>query len=168
MNLSPLNRNNKYFSEKEYQYYVEQGREYLKTIDTSFLFIKVIKEQSQIDDLYGEAYNEEITYAEPIQIPAVIELTEGENKAYVESKGMIRYEEYGNLLCHVLLADLELYGADITYGDFLGYRVSETEVIYFEVGDDNQKAEENNKVFLGYRKFWKTIVGVPTSQTFDI
>lgn len=168
MNLSPLNRNNKFFSENEYQYYLDMSREHLKTIDTSFYFVKVIKEESQVDDLYGEAYDEEITYAEPVIIPAIVELEESENKAYVESKGAFRYEEYGNLKLHVLLEDLEIHNVDITYGDFVGYRVSETKVIWFEVANDAKKAFDNNKFFLGYRNFWKTITCAPTNTTFEI
>lgn len=168
MNLSPFNRNNKYFSENEYQYYLELSRSYMSTIDTSFYFIKVDKEQSQIDDLYGESYKEEITYKEPIEVPAVIELEEPENKSYIDPKGLIRYEEYGNLKLHVLIDDLARLGADITYGDYVGYRVSETQVIYFEVANDAQKSFENSKTFIGYRNYWKTITCVPTNKTFDI
>lgn len=168
MNLSPLNRQNKFFSENEFQYYISQARAYMSYTNTNFYFIKVNKDESQIDDIYGETYIEEISYEEPIIIPAVIDLQEPDNKAYVADKGMVRYEEYGNLLLHVLLADLELHGADITYGDFVGYRVSETTVIYFEVVNDAQKHYENSKTYMGFKSFWKTIVCSPTNQTFDI
>ena len=168
MNLSPFNRQNKFFSEREFQYYLEQSREHLAGINTSFYFIKVNKEQSQIDDLYGESYVEEISYEDPIEIPAIVKLNESENKSYVDNKGLVRFEEYGNLLLHVLLADLEALNADITYGDFIGYRVSETQVLYFEVSNDAQKSFENNKSFAGYKYFWKTITCAPTNYTFDI
>ena len=58
MNLAPLNNNNKFFSDNEYNYYVSQAREHLASLDTKIIFYKVNKAKSQIDDLYGEAYEE--------------------------------------------------------------------------------------------------------------
>lgn len=168
MNLSPLNRQNKFFSEREFDYYLYLAREYMKTSGQEVYFIKVNKEQTEIDDVYNEGYIGEITYEEPITIPAIVKLENPDNKAYLDNKGMGRFEEYGNLIIHLLLDDLEQYGADITYGDFMGYRVSSTKVIYFEISNDAQKHYENSKTYMGYKSFWKTIVCTPTNKTFDI
>lgn len=167
MNPSPLNRNLKFFSEEEYQFYLGLAREHMSSIDDKILFIKINKEKSQVDDIYGEGYKEEIHYEEPIEIPAIVKLNPPDNKAYVEDKGVLRYEEYGKLEVHMLLVDVELFKADITYGDILGYQISETQTIYFEIANDAQKFYENNKTMFGYRAFWKTIVGVPTQINID-
>lgn len=167
MNPSPLNRNNKFFSEEEYRYHLDLAREHMASIDDKVLFIKVNKVKSQIDDIYGEGYKEEIHYEEAIELPAIVKLNAPDNKAYVESKGVLRYEETGNLDVHLLLYDIEQFEVDITYGDFLGYQVSETKTLYFEIADDAKKFYENSKTMFGYRAFWKTILGVPTQINLD-
>jgi hypothetical protein len=164
MNISPLNHNNKFFSEEEYRYYMDMSREHLASIDTKVLFYKVNKQKSQVDDLYGEAYAEEIYLNEPIEIPALIKFEAPENKAYVSDKSILRYEEYGNLTVYLLLEDLELYKAEIVYGDYIGYRVSETQVLYFQVSNDSQKHFQNKNTFLGYRSYWKQLTCVPTNK----
>jgi hypothetical protein len=164
MNIGPLNHVNKFFSQEEYDYYVSASREHLTSVDTKIIFYKVDKEKSVIDDLYGEAYEEEVKTMSPVEIPALIKFEEPKNKAYIEDKGMLRYEEYGNLVVHLLLADLDALKVEITYGDYVGYRVSETKVIYFQVANDAQKHYENSKTFMGYRAFWKTIVCTPTTR----
>lgn len=164
MDLSPLNHNNKYFSEEEYRFYLDSAREYIASVGTSVIFYKVNKSKSQIDDLYGEGYKEEVYLDEPIEIPGIVKFEEPQNKSYVSDKGLLRYEEYGNLSVSFLLDDLELYKADITYGDYIGYRVSETEVIYFQVANDSQKHFQNKNTFLGYRSYWKKVTCVPTNK----
>jgi hypothetical protein len=168
MNLSPLNRNNKFFSEREFNYYSYLAREYMKTSGQEIYFIKVDKQQTEIDDVYNEGYIGEISYFEPIIIPALVKLEEPDNKAYVENKGAARFEEYGNLIVHFLLEDLQQDNTEITYGDFIGYRVSETQVLYFEVANDAQKHFENSKTYMGYKSYWKSVVCTPTNKTFDI
>jgi hypothetical protein len=164
MNISPFNHNNKFFSEEEYRYYVDSSREHMASLNTKIIFYKVNKEKSQIDDLYGEAYKEEIQLNSPIEIPAIVKLEVSENKAYASDKSMLRYEEYGNLTASLLISDLELYNANITYGDYIGYRVSEILVLFFEVSNDQQKFYQNKNTFLGYKSFWKTITCTPINK----
>lgn len=161
-NPTPLNRNTKFFSEEEYQYYLGLAREHMSSVDDRILFIKINKQKSQVDDVYNEGYSEEIHYENPIELPAIVKLKEGENSSYIEQKSLLRFEEYGNIEVHLLLVDIENYKADITYGDILGYQLSETKTIYFEISNDAQKFYENSKTMFGYRAFWKTIIGVPT------
>jgi hypothetical protein len=164
MDLSPINHNNKFFSEEEYRYYIDMARDYMATLGTKIYFYKVNKQKSQIDDLYGEAYEEEVHLNEKIEIPAVVKFEESENKAYISDKALLRFEEYGNLKVSLLLADLDLYQADITYGDYVGYRVSETQVIYFQVANDAQKHFQNKNTFLGYKSYYKTIICTPVNK----
>lgn len=168
MNLSPLNRNTKFFSEEEYQYHLDLAREHLASIDSKVIFLKVDKVESQTDDLYGNGYTEQQTVLPPIEIPAIVKFETPENKSYIEDKGVLRYEEYGNLIVSMLLSDLEQLKAEITYGDYIGYRIDETTIVYFEVSNDAQKHFENNKMMFGYKPFWKTIVCTPTQINLDL
>lgn len=168
MNVTPINRNQKFFSEEEYLYYLDMAREHMASLDTKVLFIKIDKEKSQIDDLYGEGYKTEITVKEAIEIPAIIKFGIPENKTYIEDKGILRYEEFGNLEVNVLLEDIKQMNAHITYGDYVGYQVDESTIVYFEVSNDAQKHYENSKSFFGYRPFWKTITCVPSQINLEL
>ena len=163
MNLAPLNNNNKFFSDNEYNYYVSQAREHLDSLDTKIIFYKVNKAQSQIDDLYGEAYEEEVTLNSPIEIPAIVKIEAPENKSYISDKTILRFEEYGNLTASLLIGDLDFYNANIVYGDYIGYRLTETQVLYFQVVNDMQKLGSKN-TFLGYKPYWKTITCAPVNK----
>ena len=163
MNIAPLNNNNKFFSDNEYNYYVSQAREHLASLDTKIIFYKVNKAKSQIDDLYGEAYEEEVTLDSPIEIPAIIKIEASENKSYISDKSILRFEEYGNLTASLLVQDLEFYNANIVYGDYIAYRFSETQILYFQVANDSQKLSSKN-TFLGYKPYWKTITCTPVNK----
>lgn len=164
---TPLNRLSKFFSENEFDYYVDMAREHLSSVDTKILFIKVNKEKSVTDDLYGEGYTEELYFENPIEIPAIIELKPSKNEDYSGS-GTIRCEEYGNLEVSFLLDDLEKYKADVSYGDYIGYRVDDNKEIYFEVANDARKAYDNQKTMFGYKPVWKTVLCTPTKKQFDL
>ncbi|GAJ11946.1 unnamed protein product [marine sediment metagenome] len=52
----PINRNNKFFSMRDFQFEVEVGREYVEgDLNMSVILYKVDRELEFGDDLYGEA-----------------------------------------------------------------------------------------------------------------
>jgi hypothetical protein len=165
MNISPMNHNNKFFSEEEYRYYVDSAREHMASLNTKIIFYKVNKEKSQIDDLYGEAYKEEIQLDSPIEIPAIVKLDASENKAYSTDKSILRYEEYGNLSASLLISDLELYKANITYGDYIGYPVTETDIRYFSVSNDGKKNYDNKHTIMGWKGAFRSITCAPVDAS---
>jgi len=165
MNNKPINRLNKFFGEDEFNFEIEMGMEYLESdLNTSVILYRVDKEKTQVDDLYGEAYADEITFKPQVEVAAYVDFENSDNKAYT-SDGKMRYEEYGNLKVSFFLKTLKDLDIDICFGDFIGYRVDEETIINFEVTDDNQKHFNNSKTFGGYKSYYKTVLCVPTDQS---
>jgi hypothetical protein len=167
MDLSPVNRNQKFFSEEEYQYYLGMAREHMASIDSKVYFIKIIKEKSQVNAVYNEGFDQEIYNDEAVEIPALFKLESSTNETYIADKGMVRYEEYGNLKVHFLIDDLKKLDVQISYGDIIAIRLDETKLIYFEVSNDAKKIE-SDKLFFGYKAFWNTITCVQSNKQFEL
>lgn len=168
MDLSPVNRNQKFYSETEYQYYLDMAKEHMASVDSKVYFIKIIKEKSQVNAVYNEGSDQEIYHDEAVEIPALFKLEPSSNESYIAEKGMVRYEEYGNLQVHVLLDDLKKLEVEITYGDIIAIREDETNVIYFEVTNDSKKSFDNSKMSFGYKAFWKTIFCTQSNKQFEL
>jgi hypothetical protein len=165
MSNKSINRLNKFFGEDEFRFEIEMGMEWFEgDLNSNVILYAVDKERTQVDDLYGEAYANEITIKDPIEIPAYVEFQETENKSYNDD-GTLRFEEYGNLKVSFFLKTLENLEVDVCYGDYIGYQVTEDTLIYFEVADDNQKHFNNKKTFGTYKPYYKTVLCVPTDKS---
>ena len=57
-NLIPINRNNKFFSDEDFQLEQDFGMEYMSDINQTVILFRVDKQRSLNDDLYGEARKE--------------------------------------------------------------------------------------------------------------
>ena len=47
---------------------------------------------------------------------------------------------------------------EISYGDYIGYPVTETEIRYFSVVNDGIKNYDNNHTVMGYKGAFRTVV----------
>ena len=160
----PINRIGKYFSEEEYQFQLEMGREYMEATTPSYITLyQVDLQKSQVDDIYGEAEPEEVSFKNPVDIPAIVKLAKPESKTYNQN-GTLYYEEFGNLTASILLDHLKELNVEINFGDYISYRVTEQKVIYFQVSKPANKHFENENTFGGYKAFYKTIFAVPVEM----
>lgn len=167
MKNSPINRLSKYFNENEHQYYIDNVREYLTTLDTNITFFIVDKFKSTVDDLYGESKSYEIEIKNEITVPAIINLTAKENEAYVDGTGALFHEEEGNIEVTVLAQDLkDNDGAYlVNYGDYMGFQVSESKWAYYEVVDPSKLVGQNKMSHMGYRYVWQKFIGAPVEAS---
>lgn len=162
-NIRPINRNQKFFSDSEFEFQLEMGMEYMESIRPSSIIVyKVNLENTEIDDVYGESYSDEVTLDPPIEIPAIVKLEQTESKTYNEN-GSLFYEEHGNLVVSIMLKHLKELNLTINYGDYIGYRVREDLVLYFEVSKPSNKHFENKNTFGGYMSYYKTIFAHPVN-----
>lgn len=169
MKAVPLKRLSKFYSEKDFETDIDMAREYLnEDMATTFILYKVDRNRSVIDDLYGESSFTDVRFLPPIEIAGILNLTVPENKSYDSSGGTVRYLEYGNLIIEMIEQELEDYGVDIDYGDYVAIQETEYEFAYFQVTNDGRVNSDNVHTMRGYKKAFRTITCAPVDpQEFN-
>ena len=155
----PINRINKFFSEEDFNLEVSFGREAIEG-DGNFVVIiyRVDRERTESDDLYGEAVKDGIKFFPPVELRVIPIMNEPENKAYNSGSGSLRYLQDGQLTFGIYDAQLEELGVELNYGDYVGYKVSETDIRYFSVSNDGIKNYDNKHTIMGYKGAFRTVV----------
>lgn len=162
----PINRNNKFFSNEDFNLEIEMGREAIEG-DGNFVVIlyRVDREMTESDDLYGEAVKDGIRFFPPVELRVIPILAEAENKAYNSGSGSMRYLQDGQLTFGIYDAQLAELDIELSYGDYIGYPVSETEVRYFSVVNDGKKNYDNNHTIMGYKGAFRTVLCAPVDES---
>lgn len=155
--IIPITRLNKFFSGEDFDLEISMGREAIEG-DGNFTVIlfKVDREMTQSDDLYGEATKDGIRYFPPIELKVIPILASAENKSYNKNGGL-RYTQDGNLTFGIYDAQLSELDTEISYGDYIGYAVTETEIRYYSVVNDGIKNYDNKHTIMGYKGAFRTI-----------
>lgn len=154
----PINRNNKFFSMEDFNLEISMGREAIEG-DGNFVVIlyRVDREMTESDDLYGEAVKDGIRFFPPVELRVVPILNEAENKAYNTGAGSLRYLDDGQLTFGIYEAQLAELDVELSYGDYIGYPVTETEVRFFSVVNDGIKNYDNTHTIMGYKGAFRTV-----------
>jgi len=160
----PIKRVNKFFSGEDYRLDIEMGREGIEG-DNNFTVIlyKVDRENTTTDDVYGEAGKDEIRYHPPVELIVMPTFEEAENKTY-NTNGSLQYLETGNLSFSIYSAQLEELQTEIDEGDYIGYAVGPTEMIYFNVSNDGRKNWDNKHTILGFKGAYRTVLCSPVDE----
>ena len=155
--ITPITRINKFFSEEDFNLEISMGREVIEG-DGNFTVIlyTVDREMSESDILYGEASKDGIRFFPPIELKVMPLFEAPENKSY-NSNGGLRYIQDGNLSFGIYDAQLKELNASLSYGDYIGYPVSETEIRYFSVVNDGVKNYDNKHTIMGYKGAFRTV-----------
>jgi hypothetical protein len=159
----PINRLNKFFSEKDFNLDISMGREWLEG-DMNFVLIlyKVDKVNTKTDDVYGETNNNGVTFLPPIEFRGYVQVEQPENKDYGNSK--MTQMEPGNLRVSVYQKTLDELGTDIEYGDYIGYYETESRVRYYTVVNDGRIFNDNKHTYAGFKSFYRTIIASPINN----
>jgi hypothetical protein len=157
-NVTPITRINKFFSEEDFNLEISMGREAIEG-DGNFTIIlyRVDRQLTEYDDLYGEASADGIRYFPPVELKVIPIMDEAENKAY-NPNGGVRYLQDGQLTFGIYDAQLKELDTEISYGDYIGYPVTETEIRYFSVVNDGVKNYDNKHTIMGYKGAFRTII----------
>lgn len=163
--ITPINRINRWFDESDYKLEQEMGREAIES-DGNFVVIlyRVNRETTQFDDLYGESTSTGIRYYPPLELRVVPILAEAENKAYNSNSGSLRYLQDGQFTFGIYSQQLSELKTDISFGDYIGYPISETEIRYFSVVNDGKKNFDNKHTIMGYKSAFRTVVCAPVDN----
>lgn len=164
--IVPITRINKFFSEEDFNLEISMGREAIEG-DGNFTIIlyKVNRELSESDNVYGEASKDGIRFYPPIELKVIPTLATPENKAYDKSDGGLRYVQDGRLTFGIYDAQLIELKTTLSYGDYIGYPVTETDIRYFSVVDDGVKNFDNKHTIMGYKGAFKSIICAPVDAS---
>lgn len=156
--VTPITRINKWFSEEDFMLEQSMGREAIEG-DGNFTIIlyRVNRIESEYDELYGEATKDGIRYFPPIELKVVPILAEASNKAF-NSNGTLHHLEDGQFTFGIYEQQLQELDTDISYGDYIGYPVTETEIRYFSVVNSGVKNYDNKHTIMGYKGTFRTVL----------
>ena len=88
----PINRNNLFYSEKDFQYEMEIGRNYLEQdVNQTIVLYEVDLTKTNLDAVYSESKSNAIVFKTPIELHVIYELSEGELASYDKSKNLGTY-----------------------------------------------------------------------------
>lgn len=161
----PINRTNKFFSGEDWSLEISLGREYLEgDLNMSIILYRVNREATEIDSIYGETVEDGIRFFPPVEIKALVNFNLPENKAY-NPDGSFRYLQDGQLEFIIYQKQLEELDVDITFGDYIGYQVTEAEARYFSVVNDGKKNYDNIHTIAGYKGAFRTILCAPVDKS---
>lgn len=156
--IVPITRINKWFSEEDFELELSMGREAIEG-DGNFTIVlyRVDRVMTQSDDLYGESPKDGIKFHPPIELKVVPILAEAENKDY-NGNGTVRYLQDGQFTFGIYEQQLKEEEIDISYGDYIGYGVTEKEIRYYSVANDGKKNYDNKHTIMGYKGAFRTII----------
>jgi hypothetical protein len=163
--IIPVTRINKFFSEEDFNLEISMGREAIEG-DGNFTIIlyRVDRENSESDNLYGEASKDGIRFFPPIELKVAPVFEESENKSY-NPNSTLRYIQDGNFNFGIYDAQITELKTSISYGDYIGYPVTETEIRYFSVVDDGIKNYDNKHTIMGYKGVYRTVKCAPVDSS---
>lgn len=162
--LTPINRNNLFYSEKEYEYETDLLLDYIEgDLNQTVVVYPVDREKTQINAISQSAVNG-IRFKNPIEIPCQYEIEDSEMKTFDKKTSNGVYALSGNLTVYVLTKILEKYECEISRGDYIGVYVDEGRMVYFVVTDDG-KVNTSNKNYVGaYKLSFRTIKCSPQTE----
>ncbi len=161
----PINRVNKFFSEEDFILEQQMGREAIEG-DGNFVVVlyRVDREITSSDDIYGESRKDEVRFFPPVELRVMPILGEAENKAYNSGSGSLRYLQDGPLSFGIYDAQLNDLDVTLSYGDYIGYAVTEQEVRYYTVVNDGIKNYDNKHTIMGYKGAFRTVTCAPVDE----
>jgi len=161
----PITRINKFFSEEDFSLEISMGREFIES-DNNFIVIlyRVDRENTASDSIYGEAPKDGIKFFPPVELRVIPIIEEAENKTYNNNAGSLRYLQDGNLTFAIYETQLAELDVQLSYGDYIGYPVTETEIRYFSVTNDGVKNFDNKHTIMGYKGAYRTVKCSPVDE----
>lgn len=163
----PINRNNLFYSEEDFAFEREVGKNYIEQdMNQTVVLYQVDLEKTNADALYGETQANQVVYKPPVEIHCVYEISEPELKSYDKTKNLGTYMKTGKLTIGVYQETLDELGVDIKKGDYIGVQISQTHMEYFTVSNDGRNNYDNAHTLFGIEPLFRTIEGysVDTSE----
>lgn len=161
MNKIPITRINRFFDANDFELEVDMGREALEGDGNFRVVLYRVDRTMTTTNLYGEARPNEIMYQPPIELYVIPVMNESENIVFNKNSGSVRDQQDGKFKFYIYQSHLDELECDIEYGDYIGYSVTETEIRYFSVTDNDSKNFGNERTIMGYKGFYRIIECAP-------
>ena len=155
----PIRRMERFYTQDDFSYENELAREFVEgDLNLTLVLFEVDKTQTSNvgDDIYGEVSGNKIKFKPPREINVKLTLEEAKTDAY--SDGFVKYQDHGNLRFTIFTDHLKELGAEIEYGDYIGYPSSEDDLVYFTVVNDGRVNSDSSHTRFGYKSYYRTIV----------
>ena len=120
---------------------------------------------SETDSLYGEAAKNDIRFKTPVELKVVPIIEEAENKVYGTDSGSLRYLQDGKFTFGIYEDQLNELEVDLSYGDYIGYPINETELRFFSIVNDGIKHFDNKHTIVGFEGAFRTVICAPVDKT---
>lgn len=161
--IIPINRNNKFFSQEDYELQIGFSREFIEEYGNfTVILYRVDRTTTSKDALYGESFLNGIRFLPPVELRVMPTLLAPENKTYNTSgSGSLRYLEDGQLSFIIVESQLAELDVELSFGDYIGYAINETEIRYYSVVNDGKKNYDNEHTILGYKGAFRTVLCSP-------
>lgn len=162
-NRLPITRLGKFFSQDDFDINIQMGQEYLHgDLNMKVVLYRVDTGKTDVNSVYAEVGKDQIKYFPPIEINALVSISEPSNNTY--KAGLIRQNEPGTMTLSVYISHLQELKVDIRYGDFIGYSDSEDKLRYYTVVNDGKVTSDNKHKMFGYKPHYRTITCVPAQE----
>jgi hypothetical protein len=158
----PINRNNLFYSDEDFNLDVEMGKNYIEEdMNQTVVLYQVDLTKTNSDALYGETDANQVVYKPPVEVHCVYEIEKPELKAYDSKKNLGTYVKTGKLTVGVYQSTLDELGVDMKKGDYLGVQVNPQHMEYFSIVNDGRNNYDNEHSMYGYQSFYRTVIAVP-------
>lgn len=157
-NKVPINRNNLFYSEKDFQYEMEIGKNYLEQdVNQTVILYEVDLNKTNLDAIYSESKSDSIIFKPPVELHVLYNVEPGELSSYDKSKNLGTYIKSGKLTFGVYQSTLDELGAEIKVGDYIGVQVTPTHMEFYTVVNDGRNNYDNSHSVFGYKPAWRSI-----------
>ena len=157
-NKVPINRNNLFYSEKDFQYEMEIGKNYLEQdVNQTVILYEVDLNKTNLDAIYSESKSDSIIFKPPVEVHVLYNVEPGELSSYDKSKNLGTYIKSGKLTFGVYQSTLDELGAEIKVGDYIGVQVTPTHMEFYTVVNDGRNNYDNSHSVFGYKPAWRSV-----------
>jgi hypothetical protein len=161
MPKKPINRMQKFFSEKDFNLEIDLGREYYRE-DTNFTitYYKVNVIESKTHKLYGNAKPSQKRFFKPVDLVVAISFSNANTKN-MSNGGIIR-QDVDNFTFSVYNDELTEKNITLDRGDYFSYDHGD-KTRYYEVTDISF-INDISQTIGGYKPYYKKVVGIPVKE----
>lgn len=164
-NTTPVNRNNLFYSEDDFQFETDIVEGYIEEdLNQSVVVYEVDRNKTNTNEIYKEAKKDTIRFKPPKEVPCMFEIEDPQLNAFDSQSNTGVYQVSGNLTLYVMPKTLEKYKCDIKRGDYVAIQVDTSRMSYFTVTDDGKVNNSNKNVIGAYKTGWRLIKASPCQE----
>jgi len=154
----PITRGNKFYSQEDFDLDQEFARDFIESdINQTVVLFAVDTGLSDTNEYYAETQKGQLRLKDPVELKIYGRIEPAELKS-MNANGTMIQQIGGKFTFQVYTKQLEELDAEIKMGDYIGYAVTETDMRYYEVGNDGVKNFDNAHTILGFKPATRTII----------